>query len=403
MRRMPRRRLLPKAWCSVAGTHSILSPSGASRWAFCPGSLAACKGCEDQPTIDAARGTVKHGMGQQCLERGIPAIQFLGTMQHADGFDFEVTQDFVDQVQTYVDNCRRDVGRQEYEVHVDTSPILGVPGQGGTIDCITLNRSKKRITVRDAKFGFGRVNAKKNLQLMIYLASAMDFYDIYDEWEEGELVIDQPAIHHYDESGVITLQEIRDFIDWIRPRAKLAYAMYQGELPIQLIPGPTQCTWCLIRNTCKARTQAISDMFGKDSDEPAIAVLTDEDIAGVLASGVVEFVESWVSDIRTESLKRAIAGRKIPGFKLVNGKKGARYFTDKAKVRALLELVLEPEQMFEPQELVSPTKLEKLAPATYADVRDFVDQPQGDLKLVPEDFKEKEVDRKTVEFGSNQE
>jgi hypothetical protein len=62
--------------------------------------------------------------------------------------------------------------------------------------------------------------------------------------------------------------------------------------------------------------------------------------------------------------------------------------------------VLEPDKMFTPRELVSPTKLEELAPEAYAEVRDLVDQPPGGLKLVPADFREKEVKRENVEFGN---
>jgi hypothetical protein len=364
--------------------------------------LAACKGVPDSAGQDAARGTVKHHMAQLCLERGGDAVQFLGTLQKADEFEFIVDQEFCDQVQVYVDNCRRDVGRQEFEVHVDTSRILGVPGQGGTIDCVTLNRGKHLITVRDAKFGFERVNAKKNLQLMIYLAAAIDLYDLYDEWHHGKIIIDQPPLRHYDEADV-TIEELRDFIDWIRPRAQRAMAMYEGTLPIELTPGPTQCKYCPIRNTCPERTKAVTDMFGENSDEPPIPTLDDDTLAQVLASGVVEFVEDWGKDIRAEAYRRAQAGRKLPGFKLVAGKHGARYFTDKVKVREVLELLAEPDQIFTPRELVSPTQLQKLAPEAYEQIREFVDQPPGALKLVPEDFREQEVGRKAVEFGDMQE
>jgi hypothetical protein len=383
----------------MSGTHSILAPSAASRWCFCPGSLAACKGIPDEASQDAARGTVKHHMGESCLKNGGQAIQFLGQTLEADGFKFEVDKVFCEQVQTYVDNCRRDVGEQQYEVRLDTSPILGVPGQGGTVDCVTLNVEKRHITIRDAKFGFERVNAKRNLQMMIYLAAAIDLYDVISEWDSATIVIDQPPIHHYDPADV-TIREVVDFIEWIRPRAKLTYAMYEGTMPIQLIPGPTQCKYCPIRNKCPARTKAITDMFGETSEEPPIPTLSDEDIAGVLASGVVEFVEGWVKDIRAEAYRRATAGRTLPGFKLVKGKRGARYFTDKEKVRAVLELVLDPDKMFTPRELVSPTKLEELAPEAYAEVRDYVDQPAGSLKLVPADFRETEVKRESVEFGN---
>ena len=64
-------------------------------------------------------------------------------------------------------------------------------------------------------------------------------------------------------------------------------------------------------------------------------------------------------------------------------KKGA----DPAAAEATLGLVLPPEKMYEPRELISPTQAEALLKKKYASVAGFVTQSDPQLRLVPLDHK----------------
>lgn len=380
--------------------HSVLSPSGSPAWTLCAGKLAACKHLpESRTSEDAACGTVKHGMGEACLKRGGDAVQFLGNVLTADGFSFTVDAEYVRQVQSYVDGIRRCVGRRYVEVKLDTSSVLGVPGQTGTADCVVLNRRDKCLEVHDAKFGFHRVHAKDNKQGLIYIAAALEFYDIYDEWQTAKFVIHQPGIDHYDEE-VYTLAQVRAFLDQIRPQAARAWAMYQGTIPIELTPGPVQCEWCPIRASCAARGKRVLDMFptGFQENEPEAPLLSNDEIGAALTQ--LDEIEGWCSDIRKEAYTRALAGSKIPGQKLIQGKKGNRFWKDPKKAAANLSLVTEKE-IFAPRELLSPTIIEKLVgPAEYEQLKSLVDQKDGGLRLALETDPHPEVQVSQLEFDS---
>lgn len=379
--------------------HSVLSPSSAHRWSLCAGSLAACKHLpEDRSSQDAARGTVKHTMSEQALTRNGDAVQFLGNILEADGFSFTVDKEFVRQVQSYLDGIRRCVGRRYVEVKLNTSPVLGVPDQTGTADCVILNRSIKQLEVHDAKFGFHRVYAKDNKQGLIYIAAALEFYDIYDAWENAKFVIHQPGIDHYDEE-VYTLDQVRAFLDEIRPQAARAWAMYQGAIPIELTPGPIQCEWCPVRASCKARSKRVLDMFptGFQENEPEVPLLSNEEIGAALPQ--LDEIESWCSDMRKEAYTRARAGAKIPGRKLIQGKKGARYWKDPKKAATQLGLLVDEGLIYAPRVLASPTQIEDLVgKADYETVKSLVGQNDGALQLVPESDTHDEVKISTIEF-----
>jgi hypothetical protein len=381
------------------GEHSVLSPSGAGAWTLCAGKLAACKHLpEDRSSEDAARGTVKHRMSELCLNRNGNAMDFLGNVLEADGFSFTVDTEFVRQVQSYVDGIRRCVGRRYVEVKLNTSPILGILGQSGTADVVILNRQAKQLEVHDAKFGFHRVMAKGNKQGLIYIAAALNHYDIYDEWESAKFVIHQPGIDHYDEA-VYTLAEIRDFLDEIRPQAARAWAMYQGTLPIELTPGATQCEWCPIKGSCAARSKRVLDMFpvGFQENEPEAPLLSAEELGAALTQ--LDEIEGWCADIRKEAYARARAGTKIPGKKLIQGNKGPRFWKDPKKAEMMLPLITE-QMFYEPRTLLSPTAIEKLVGAAeYEQLKSLVDQNPGGLKLVPESDKHPEVHVSALEFA----
>jgi hypothetical protein len=339
-------------------------------------------------------------MGELALNRGGEAQDFLGNVLDADGHSFTVDGEFVRQVQSYLDGIRRCVGGRYVEIKLNTSPILGVPDQSGTSDVVILNRSIKQLEVHDAKFGFMRVMAKGNKQGLIYLAAALEFYDIYDEWLTAKFVIHQPAIDHYDEY-VYSIAEIRAFLDEIRPAAARAWAMYQGKIPIELTPGPIQCEWCPIRASCSARAKKVLDMFptGFQENEPEVPLLSNDEIGAALPQ--LDEIESWCSDMRKEARTRALAGGKIPGQKLIRGKRGARFWKDAKKAEANLALLVAEEYLYAPRVIVSPTEIEKrLGKADYATVSGLVDQNAGALQLVPENDPHPEYQVTQLEFST---
>jgi hypothetical protein len=74
-------------------------------------------------------------------------------------------------------------------------------------------------------------------------------------------------------------------------------------------------------------------------------------------------VEIWLKAVRAEGDRRMLAGQVVPGFKLVQGKRGARRWSDaEAAEQRLKAMRLKVEEMFD-LSLISPTAAEKLTKA----------------------------------------
>jgi Protein of unknown function (DUF2800) len=391
-----------------------LSPSGSHRWLFCNGILAACKALPEQPdTIYSARGTLKHSISERCLKENLNPAQFLDSVHEVGGFTFDFDKVMCEEVASYVNSIRGELGKRFVEVRLDTSEVLGVPGQGGTGDAVILNRQDHSVNVHDAKFGYIEVSATEgvtfgkradgteltgNPQGLIYLASAMVQFDIYDVFDKGSFTIHQPSANHFD-TAPYTKEEVEQFVEWARPRAQRAWKMYIGEIPIELTPG-SWCKWCpMAERGCPARTQQMLDMFSSfdAKEEPQIIELSDEDVAA--AYPIAEQAISWANDLIDEAQRRALRGSALPGYKLVRGKRGARFWKNKEAALTALSMIVEDETvLFTPGQLKSPTQIEEIVGANYASLSKHVDQPPGGLKLVPESAKGQAVSVTPAEF-----
>lgn len=138
---------------------------------------------------------------------------------------------------------------------------------------------------------------------------------------------------------------------------------------------------------------------GFQDDEPEAPLLSDAEVGAAMTQ--LDEIEGWCSDIRKEAYTRARAGRKIPGQKLVKGNKSARFWKDPKKAEAQLGLLIDPEVMYAPRELVSPTQIEeRVGRKTYETLKSFVDQNEGALRLVPESDNKPEVIVSTLEFNN---
>lgn len=365
------------------------------------------KGLPERPaTKDSASGTLTHAIVAECANTSVSPGTFLGREMEADGFKFTVDEPRIARAQFALDIYAREPGEHFIEVALDTSPIVGVAGQKGTADFAALQPEQRMITVLDLKDGQELVRAAGNEQLLEYGAAAMHKYDLVEEWLYLRVGIIQPRHNMFDEV-VYTRDEVIDFISKDRPLSQLAYALYEDpsrlELGTHLTPGDKQCRWCPVRGNCPARTRMVVDMFksvGGSAEKPVVIPHLDDATLAALFP-LIGMMEKFCHDTRIEQRKRALSGRRLPGLKLVRGKKGDRYWKEPAKVKALMDIALEPEQveqMYEPRTLLSPTQAEKLLKKDYAALKPFVDQASGGLQLVADSDKRPAVVASTDDF-----
>jgi hypothetical protein len=241
------------------------------------------------------------------------------------------------------------------------------------------------ISLSDYKDGYLIVNAKDNTQGLIYLCAAMLEFELVGHYEAFRFVIHQPKLNHYDE-WTYTRAELETFMALIRPVAKLAYDIYHETVPFDpekhLVAGDEQCTYCAVRGRCVARAKRVMSLF-----EPLIKrhELDDKTLGAIYAQ--LDEIESAVADFREEALRRAKLGVIIDGQKLVYGNRGRRQWTDKAKAEQALQLLADPEKIYEPREIISPTTAQKVLKDRYEAVKDLVTQSEPQLRLVSLDSK----------------
>lgn len=334
--------------------HAKLSPSSAARWKGCAGSVAATEHCGDNSSVFAREGTAAHTLGERALGFEKPCSFFIGELIAVGYTDevglerhqtFEITEEMADYVQVYVDQVNREPGELLLEERFDLSRVYGVPDQFGTGDAVKLDYENKRLYVGDLKYGQGvMVYAAHNDQMYSYGAGALMQYDLLCDWETITVAILQPRKNHYDEH-TLTRAELEAWMVDTSFKAKLAISLI-GESPEKIeeskTAGEKQCQWCPIKGSCvtlAAWTHAqVFDAFDNIEDDvvPKVVTEIDNELLGKLVSRA-DIIESTCKAWRAEGKMRLEAQQKIPGWKLVQGKKGRREWSNKVDAEAIMK------------------------------------------------------------------
>jgi hypothetical protein len=357
------------------------------------------RGVPDPDKEHSASGTCSHWLLQWQLDNPtLDLDSWLGKeMEFGDNppFKFKIDEERLERVRSCVRVINREPGEMLVEHRLDTTPVLGVPDQEGHSDIIKLYPKggavireqlyKGVLSVHDYKDGYLLVTAKDNTQGLIYLCAAMIEFSLIGDFNAFRFCIHQPKLNHYDE-WTYTRAELEAFMSLVRPVAALAYGIYHETIPFDpqahLVAGEEQCTFCEVRGRCVARAKRIMSLF-----EPLIQrhELDDKSLGIVYAQ--LDEIEAAITDFRAESLRRAKLGVIVDGQKLVYGNKGKRMWVDKKKAEDAMSVLIEPEKMYEPREIISPTTAEKVLKKDYAVLKDLVTQSDPQLRLVPLDHK----------------
>jgi hypothetical protein len=354
-------------------THAMLAPSAAHRWMVCTGSLAMERACgvPDSSSAHADEGTAAHELAARCLTERIDATSCVGDSIIVNGREFVVDAEFAGHVQTYIDALLEYVhwhgqGELLVEQRVDFSEFVGVPESNGTSDAIVL--AGPMLQVHDLKFGRGvRVDAERNEQLMLYGLGALSKLDLLGEIERVVMVIHQPRLDHVSE-WECSADELRQWAAEAGDRARAAVAALDVLQRDMLNPGEKQCRWCRAKATCPALAAQVAEVTGADFAAqtkpvaPPVFLGTHEDDDAELAHkmALVGLVEDWCKAVLAEGERRLLAGIPVPGFKLVEGRRGSRKWADTSSAEAALKAMrLKHDEMYE-YSVISPTGAEKL-------------------------------------------
>ena len=238
--------------------HAFFSPSGAPAAMLCNIKPWREKDIPDMPNEASDEGTAAHFLLEQCLEKQVEAVHFIGTRIrvkdgqtefHTSG-QWPVGRDMVHEIQKTLDVIHSLAeGATIYpEQTLSIEFITGEQGATGTSDTVIIKGNTA--VIADLKYGRGvQVFAEGNEQLLMYGASAVADFDALGDIEHVELHILQPRLNHFD-CWKLSVAEMNERIEVIRQTAKRILAGPEG---LTAVPGPKQCKFCKDA-TCAERT-----------------------------------------------------------------------------------------------------------------------------------------------------
>ena len=124
------------------------------------------------------------------------------------------------------------------------------------------------------------------------------------------------------------------------------------------------------------------------------ALLSDEEILEVMAKA--DELSKWCDDVMAYAQAQAIAGKKWPGYKIVEGRSVRKFSDEKAVEEAAINAGFT--DIYQPKSLITLTAFEKLLGKDKFNevLGSFVTKSQGKLTLVPESDKRPEANIATV-------
>lgn len=379
--------------------HATLSPSGASRWMQCPASVALTDGMQGTAGDDAKYGTDAHELAALCLDTGTDAIDHRGNVMgqgnHAD-------DEMVEGVQRYIDDVRKiaDGGTLLVEQRVPLEHITGEFNATGTADAVIVKGDE--LIIVDLKFGRGvRVDAENNPQLRLYALGAMAMF-LSSPFTTVRTIIHQPRLGHVSEE-VISAGALSAWGEEARACALTARVALERkrngdvQMPEHFGPSEKSCRWCKVKATCPALAAKVQADVGADFEDltkdPDVRIgltlhvpsFNDVDLS--VAMQATDLIEDWIKAVRAEVERRLLAGTEVPGFKLVEGRRGARSWTDEQAAEDMLrkQFRLTIEEAYN-LKLISPTQAEKVlkeSPKRWAKVQALIAQSTGKPSVAP--------------------
>lgn len=362
------------------GDHAECSPSRLERIILCPGSVSLIRLIEKQtgqklgkPNEYALHGTMLHKVTAGVI------LQSLGGQEAYDALELD-DQVLVTDALEYLSMVKKKlkIGNTVQMVEAQVSlKDWGVPEVWGTNDLSLIDYAKQHIDVIDWKFGSGvYVNAYKNPQEMAYSAGALCWPTPI---KTITLHIVQPAIDNYSTFDLT----VDDLYSWVH--TILAPAVHTAIIGVPVLnPGDEQCLWCEAMPWCEAHRKWV-----RDSGAKAFTIYEQMNV-DISMETILEFLEEVppmskvVSKIHRFLQAELMAGREVPGMKLVQGKANRKWKDEKSVIK-WLDKNASIDEMFK-SKLISPSQAEKLDHRLKKneDFGKLYMKPQGKLSMVKE-------------------
>ncbi|ELL4580605.1 DUF2800 domain-containing protein [Salmonella enterica] len=344
-------------------SHALLSPSGSAKWLGCAASLICEYDIPNTSGAAAVNGTCMHLLAETVLNRvikgehNITADTYKGVYALHEGKGpikalvkpekgaVLITDDFVSQVNKYVDYCRPLIDAAqlvEVESRVSLTRILhpGVELNGsplqtfGTADMVAVlaDGDAHMLIVGDLKTGRHKVLAKENKQMMLYALGLLRVYKRLYDITAVRLVIFQPYAGGADEWDT-TPEALEQFGKFAQGRALKAIDAFQrgkkGLKPADFRPGNDACQWCRFAEKCNAKRKVASREIESDLADDSTEMSLDQLKAEY---DKLPLMRQHIADIEKAMYAALMRGERVEGLKLVEGRPGNRSWSDEEAV-----------------------------------------------------------------------
>lgn len=301
--------------------HALLGASSAARWIACTPSARVTEHLPGETSKYAEEGTSAHEVCEGTLRHR------LAEWEHDQPVNFllkapDNPPEMIKAANQYVDFVHLQWGlylhQPEVFIEQEVDVSQWVPGGFGTCDCLLIGDGILHII--DFKYGQGvPVNPERNPQLMYYALGAYALFEGIEEVSTVRLSIVQPRMQEEPQTWEISLA---DLLTWARevlqPAAEMAW---KGEGVYH--PGG-HCRFCKAYPSCRAWQKQYGPLAGFEP-YPEPATLSDEELGGWLAK--VQGLAAYAKDLEDYAHDALLAGRSLPGWKLVQGR-STRKWTD---------------------------------------------------------------------------
>jgi hypothetical protein len=363
----------------------------------CPASVALEQDCPDTSSEYADEGTAAHELAQIALTENRDADAYIGRVIPVGEREFTVDEDMAAYVQVYLDEVRTLAGGGELfvEQRVDFSSALGVEDSFGTSDAVIVKGTE--LILVDLKYGRGvQVGAEQNEQMLLYAIGGLDAFGLAAEFETVRLVIVQPRLG-WTSDWSCSVDEVGSFAQHAKAAA-FEVTIFLGEhlrgAEIIGAPGEKQCRFCKAKAICPALEKEVQEsVLGSFEDLTAknVADATDK-LQFVFSQALgrrmdaVELIELWCKAVRARAEAELLQGRRVDGWKLVEGRRGARRWRSAEDAEATLKAMrLRTDEMYD-LSLISPTTAEKRlkdSPRRWSKIKELIEQPAGKPSVAP--------------------
>lgn len=398
--------------------HALLSPSGAKKWLSCAASLACEKDIPNTSGKAAVTGTACHTIAEMHLNRyikgtALPLEREVGAYVLDEGKGqikalispmkgvVLITADMIEQVRKYTDYCKAIIDVATYaklEMRVNLTEVLHPGYEGvetfGTADLVAVqelaNTDERMLIIGDLKTGRHRVEAKENKQLMLYALGVYRRLKRRYNITVVRLVIFQPYAGGASEWD-ISVEGLELFAKFAQKRALLALdAYFRGKKNLKASdfkPSVDGCQWCRFSEQCAARTKTVNSVLAEELEDDFALELTPEQLIAEYEK--LPLLRQHIDKVEKAMTAALHSGKKVPGYKLVEGRPGNRAWKDAEKVAGKYGIALMK------QVLMTPTEAVKVIPED--ELKDFITRKPGAPCVATADDKRPEWDQVSEE------